>query len=132
LTIKEESSILFDYSDDMIIDELLSDEMILSELGERVARLRVDLGYTQAMLSEQAGISKRTLERLEAGSSCQLNSFIRVLRVLGVIGGLEQLLPAARPGPMALLRGKGRQPKRVRASAAAREPAAEWKWGDEQ
>lgn len=132
MTIKGAITSIFDYYGDMNINELLSDEMILAELGERLARLRVDLGFTQAMLAEEAGISKRTLERLEAGASCQLNSFIRVLRVLGVIGGLETLLPAARPGPMALLRGKGRQPKRVRPPSAAREPSAEWTWGDEE
>lgn len=116
----------------MKIDELLSDEMVLAELGERIAALRVDRGYTQAVLAEQAGISKRTLERLEAGASCQLNSFIRVLRVLGLLGGLEQLLPTARPGPMALLRGKGKRPKRVRPTASnAEEPEAPWTWGDE-
>lgn len=117
----------------MRIDEMLSDDAVLIELGERIARLRVDRGYTQAVLAEQAGISKRTLERLEAGASCQLTSLIRVLRELGVISGLEQLLPAARPGPMALLRGKGKQPQRVRSASTAQtsEPDAEWKWGDE-
>lgn len=117
----------------MKIDEMLSDDAVLIELGERIARLRIDRGYTQAMLAEQAGISKRTLERLEAGTSCQLTSLIRVLRELGVIGALEQLLPASRPGPMALLRGKGKQPQRVRPARAlqASEPDAEWKWGDE-
>ena len=117
----------------MKIDDMLSDEAVLIELGQRIARLRVDRGYTQAILAEQAGISKRTLERLEAGASCQLTSVIRVLRELGVIHALEQLLPAARPGPMALLRGKGKQPQRVRPTKAvqAAEPDAEWKWGDE-
>lgn len=117
----------------MKIDEMLSDEVVLGEMGERVAQLRVNSGLTQAMFAEQAGISKRTLERLEAGASCQLTSFIRVLRALGVIGGLEQLLPAARPGPIALLRGKGKQPQRVRPAASTRaaEPAGGWQWGDE-
>lgn len=117
----------------MKITEMLSDEAVLGELGIRLARQRVDRGYTQAMLAEQAGISKRTLERLEAGASCQLNSLIRVLRVLELVSGLEQLLPPARPGPMALLRGKGKQPKRVRPAApdSTREPDAQWQWGDE-
>lgn len=121
------------YTDDMDITEMLSDEAVLGELGTRLARQRVDRGYTQAMLAEQAGISKRTLERLEAGASCQLNSLIRVLRVLELLSGFEQLLPPARPGPMALLRGKGKQPKRVRPVAAdnTQEPAAQWRWGDE-
>ena len=132
MTIKTFYRDLFARFDDMFIDEMLSDEVMLSELGRRIARIRVERGYTQAVLAEQAGISKRTLERLEAGASCQLNSFIRVLRVLGLLGGLEQLLPAARPGPMALLHGKGKQPQRARPSSSqTQEPGTEWQWGDE-
>lgn len=117
----------------MKIHETLSDEMVLRELGARMARQRLDQGLTQAMLAEQAGISKRTLERLEAGASTQLTSFIRILRVLELIQGLDQLLPAEGPAPMALLRGKGRAPQRVRQPVEVRiqEPDAEWQWGDD-
>lgn len=117
----------------MNIQEMLSDEVVLTELGSRVARRRLDMGLTQAMLAEQAGVSKRTLERLETGASTQLTSFIRILRVLELLPGLDQLLPAQGPGPMALLRGKGKAPQRVRASttAAIQEPGAPWRWGDE-
>lgn len=117
----------------MKIHKTLSDEIILKELGARMARQRLDLGMTQAMLAEQAGISKRTLERLEAGASTQLTSFIRILRVLELIHGVDQLLPEEGPAPMALLRGKGRVPQRARPSAQVRtqEPDAEWQWGDD-
>lgn len=117
----------------MKIHKTLSDEVILRELGARMARQRLDLGLTQAMLAEQAGISKRTLERLEAGASTQLTSFIRILRVLELIHGVDQLLPEEGPAPMALLRGKGRVPQRARPSAqvGTQEPDAEWQWGDD-
>ncbi|PRB81317.1 transcriptional regulator [Pseudomonas sp. MYb185] len=117
----------------MGIQGMLSDEAILAELGSRIARQRLDMGYTQAMLAEQAGVSKRTLERLEAGASTQLTSFIRILRVLGLLHGLDQLLPEQGPSPMALLRGKGKVPRRVRPAAPAgiQQPDAAWQWGDE-
>ena len=124
---------LFDGSGEMNIQGMLSDDAILIELGNRIARQRLDMGYTQAMLAEQAGVSKRTLERLEAGASTQLTSFIRILRVLELLHGLDQLLPAQGPSPMALLRGKGKAPQRVRPSTAAgiQEPGVPWQWGDE-
>ena len=77
----------------MQIFPLLSDEAILDELGSRIAQLRIGLEWSQAAAAEQAGISKRTLERLEAGNSVQLSSLVRILRVLDGFSGLDQLLP---------------------------------------
>lgn len=43
------------------------DEAILKELGGRLAGVRLGRNLTQAALAEQAGVSKRTVERMEAG-----------------------------------------------------------------
>ena len=45
-----------------------TDEAVLSELGGRLARVRLARNFTQAGLARQAGVSKRTVERLESGS----------------------------------------------------------------
>ena len=48
---------------------------------------------SQAQLAEQAGISKRTLERLEAGAAAtQLSLFLRVLRQLDRLERLALLI----------------------------------------
>ena len=52
----------------MKIAKQASDEAILSELGGRLTRVRLEQNLTQAQLAEQAGVSKRTVERLEAGT----------------------------------------------------------------
>lgn len=114
----------------MKLTDKLTDEAVLSELGQRLARQRLDAGLTQAMLAEQAGIAKRTLERLEAGDSSQLITLIRVMRVLGRVSAFDALLPADQAGPMALLRGKGSLPQRVRRSSQ-NEPTENWRWDDE-
>ena len=75
----------------MDITNLLSDEAILIEIGQRVARRRLNMQLTQAEVAEQAGVAKRTLERLEAGHSAQMSSLIRVLRVLGALEELDRL-----------------------------------------
>jgi len=111
--------------------ETHTDEFILEELGRRIARLRVDAPMTQAQLAYEAGISKSTVERLEAGRSVQLAGLIRVLRVLGLVGGLDLLLPESAPGPLALLDGD--RPARRRAPRK-KKPDAEatpWRWGDQ-
>jgi DNA-binding XRE family transcriptional regulator len=51
----------------MKITGLLTDDAVLAELGARIAGRRVELQLTQAAVAEQAGIAKRTLERMEAG-----------------------------------------------------------------
>lgn len=113
-------------------DELLSDEAVLVDLGERLASRRINSGLTQAALAEQAGVSKRTLERMEAGETTQLTSVIRVLRVLGLLRELCALVPEAGPGPMDLLRRQGKPRKRAssRSTSGVREPDARWHWGD--
>ena len=97
----------------MQITDLLTDDGILEELGERLARSRIDRQLTQAQLAEQAGIGKRTVERMEAGSSAQLASLIRVLRVLGLLTQLDQLLPPAGPRPLDYLEREGKPRQRA-------------------
>ena len=115
----------------MRISSLLADEAILAEIGERLARRRLDLQLTQADVAEQAGIAKRTLERIEAGHSAQMSSMIRLLRVLDLLPGLDKLIPETGPRPMDLLKRKGKV--RQRASKRRRsEPSDKpWTWGDE-
>jgi Predicted transcriptional regulator with C-terminal CBS domains len=86
----------------MPLQRLMSDEALLQELGHRIARLRLERNLSQAQLAEQAGISKRTLERLEAGAAAtQLSLFLRVLRQLDLLERLELLLPEPQPSPLA-------------------------------
>jgi len=113
----------------MRISKLLADKAILAEIGERLARRRLDLQLTQADVAEQAGIAKRTLERIEAGHSAQMSSMIRIFRVLDLLPRLDDLIPDAVPRPMDLLKRKGRQrASKRRGSERSDKP---WTWGDE-
>ena len=106
-----------------------TDEAILADLGARLTSARLSRDMTQAQLAQDAGVSKRTVERVEAGQSAQLTSFIRILRSLDLLGGLELLLPPATPGPMDLLKRAGKRPRRATGKGGAVEDA--WTWGDE-
>lgn len=113
----------------MKISPHLTDEVVLQELGGRLAGARIERDLTQAALAEQAGVSKRTVERLESGEvATQLSGFLRVCRVLGLLERFDMLLPESAPGPMAQLKHQGR--KRQRATRR-KEPAAtpkKWTW----
>lgn len=111
-----------------------TDAAILVELGARLERRRIDAGWTQARLAEEAGISKRTVERIAAGHSTDFIMLVRVLRVLGLIEALDQLVPDLPQSPLALLKSQGRARKRVGRArrpsqpAVTPEPTARWKW----
>lgn len=109
----------------------LSDSAILAELGHRLTQCRIRSRLTQAELAEQAGISKRTVERIENGASTQLASLIRILRVLDLLSGLDALLPAVNAGPIDLLEGKTRPPQRVREAQAETNSKQPWRWDDD-
>jgi len=112
----------------MKITALLTDDAILAELGERMARRRLDLSLTQAEVAEQAGIAKRTVERIESGASAQMSSIIRILRVLELLPDLDAMIPAPEARPMDLLRRKGKRRQRASTRKRAEPP---WTWDDE-
>ena len=115
----------------MRIQSDATDEGILRELGARLGRARLERNWTQAALAEQAGVSKRTVERLESGEvATQLSGFLRVCRALGLAERLDALIPEAVPGPIAQLKLQGK--KRQRASGKKNPEAApkKWTWGE--
>ncbi len=116
----------------MEISKLLSDEAILTELGERIARSRIDLQLTQAEAAERAGVSKRTLERIESGASAQMSSLIRILRVLELLPRLEQMFPETGATPMELLRHKGKARQRASSRSSLEQPDQAWTWDDDK
>ncbi len=117
----------------MKITKQVTDEAVLAELGGRLARIRLDRNLTQARLAEQAGVSKRTVERLESGAvATQLSGFIRVCRVLGVIEQFDMLIPEPVPSPIAQLKLRGRKRQRASVTKAVKPLAKKWQWGNEQ
>jgi transcriptional regulator with XRE-family HTH domain len=113
----------------------LTDAAILQEMGRRFGRARLASGLTQAQAAEEAGIAKRTLERLEAGKAVDSVTLIRVLRALNMSANLDSLLPDLRQNPVALLRSKGRPRSRVKHPQTAKrdsatQEAGPWKWGE--
>jgi transcriptional regulator with XRE-family HTH domain len=114
----------------------MTDAAILRELGNRLERRRIDSALTQAELAEKAGVSKRTVERFEAGHITDFTMLIRMLRALKLIDGLEQLIPDLPQSPIVLLKRKGHVRQRVahprsRADRSkSSKPAKPWKWGE--
>lgn len=113
----------------------------LTGLGERLAMRRLERNLSQAVLAKEAGVSQRTIVRLESGQSTQLANVVRVLRVLGLLDGLwsaiDALVPRLDTRPLAQLRAQeeGQARRRRRASSSPAKSASRanstWSWGDE-
>lgn len=123
----------------MTIDDRWSDDAVLAELGRRLARWRLERNLAQERLAQEAGVVRRTVQRIEAGEPVALTSFIRVLRALELLESLERLVPEPPPSPLQRLKLAGRERRRARRSGAHEAPAAAepgvsaepWRWGDE-
>lgn len=90
---------------------------ILSGLGVRLAEHRKSRRLTQEELAHRAGLSKRTVERLEkAASGVRLSAFVAACQILGLTEGFDALVPAVELGPLALAKGE-RLPRRIRKSS---------------
>ena len=114
----------------MRITGLLTNEAVLAELGARIASRRIELQLTQAAVAEQAGIAKRTLERMEGGLTSQLATLVRVLRVLDAASGLDSLIPESGPRPMDLLKRKSKVQQRASGRRAAKPTGTSWSWNE--
>lgn len=117
----------------MKIENILTDELILAELGQRISDRRIELNMTQAAVAKKSGVSKRTVENIESGASGQMLTMIRIIRVLDLMENLDRLIPEAVPKPIDLLKQKSKV--RVRASSKKKEKkktTKTWQWQEDK
>lgn len=69
------------------------------ELCKRLELVRLDQNISQSVLADEAGVSRRTISRMENGEGVSLDTFVRVVRALGLADQLQSLfrLPQVRP-----------------------------------
>lgn len=118
----------------MRLDEILTDAGVLTEIGTRLARLRIARNWTQAELAERAGIGRATVQRMEEGQSVQMTSFVKVARVLDLLGGLDATLPERVVLPIADVDRSRPERRRARRGDGRARPAGRpgpWTWGDQ-
>lgn len=115
----------------MNIESISSNKAVLEEIGHRLSRRRVVLELTQAQLAKEAGVSKRTVERVEAGESTQSSTLVRIMRVLDLLKSLDVALPDIGPRPMDLLNLRGKERQRASSRKNQDQVGKEWSWDDE-
>jgi transcriptional regulator with XRE-family HTH domain len=124
----------------MNLEELMTDDAVLAELGRRLARHRLERNWTQAEMAAEAGLGQATVQRAERGESVQMTSMVKLLRTLGLLGALDAAVPESIVLPIAQLEREQRHARRRasgRGMASGRRRAADgpgerpWTWGDE-
>ncbi|MFT5724797.1 MAG: transcriptional regulator with XRE-family HTH domain [Bacteroidia bacterium] len=63
----------------------MSDKALLKTIGNYIQAQRLNQNKTQALVANEASISRSTLSLLERGEKVRMDSFIRVLRVLDLL-----------------------------------------------
>lgn len=115
----------------MKITATLTDQATLAELAKRVQRARLDQMMTQAELAERSGVARPTIERFEASGAAHLVTLVRILRALGLLDRLDNLLPETSVRPIEALETRGAGRKRAsRPRTAHKDADRVWTWGD--
>lgn len=126
----------------MKIDALTPGAVVLAELGERLASIRKQQGYSQEVLAEMAGIGVATLRRIEDGNDSKFGSWIRILKSLRLDASLDALLPENFRSPMAEAKAGGKRRRSPRTPGPGGGPRPSdgtgpssgtgFTWGDER
>ena len=105
-----------------------SSSTIAAALCKRLEELRLSKNISQAELAKQAGVSRSTMTRIADGQSISLDSFVRVVKALGLADHLATLLPNPEVRPVELVRHEGQHRRRA---SGKRKPSEPWSWGDD-
>jgi putative transcriptional regulator len=92
---------------------VMNDAAVLTELGERLRRHRLNLDITQDDLAEKAGVARSVVQKIEQGEPCMLDGWLRVLRALGALDQLDAFLPDPGISPLQLARLQNRERRRA-------------------
>lgn len=108
-------------------------EDVLGHYAEHLRQRRISKAWTQADLAREAGVSLRSISRIESGHSCDLSTFVRILDALSLLDRVNAVLyPQQDPIALAEQEQRGRERQRVRRSDKQEEQDGAFQWGIER
>ncbi len=108
-----------------------SSSQIEKDLCERLERIRLSRNITQAQLAQEAGVSLRTIGRLEKGEGISLDTLIRVFIALGIQRNLASTLPDSTIRPIERVGARQGERQRARPRKSSK-PSDTWSWADKR
>lgn len=93
-----------------------SNAEIVQELGEQFRDYRLNAKLTQQEVADKIGVSLITIRNFETGKAknITLNNLLSLLRIVGRLDAVNELLPPIPISPYILSKIKTNKPKRVR------------------
>ncbi len=90
---------------------------LIQLLGTRFKEYRMRCNFTQREVAEQSGIGLTTIHKFESGTAgnLSLSTFILLLKVVGQINALDNVLPELPESPY-LIRKENKKAQRIRHS----------------
>jgi transcriptional regulator with XRE-family HTH domain len=113
-----------------------SSQQSIQALGHQLEQMRLSENLSQSAVASEAGVSRRTITRMEAGETVSLDTFIRVLKVYDIADRLATLFPTHSVRPIERVKLGGKQRKRASSvnrsikSAAGASDQEPWSWDD--
>jgi transcriptional regulator with XRE-family HTH domain len=86
----------------------------LTLLGNKIAKLRISKHLKQSELAYEAGISERTLQRIEAGDTVKSDGLFKVIRQLGRLDATLAAIDTPDFSPYKLAENKPSSGQKVR------------------
>lgn len=106
----------------------LSDNALLSIIGEKVKRRRVSARLTQRQVAERAQVALSAVGNIENGKNCALVTLVQVLRALNALDLLEPFYREEPISPRAVAQYEKKKPARQRVRNKATKINLESEW----
>ena len=101
---------------------------ILSEMGERLRRERLNRNMTMEEAAESSGLSLSTISKIENGGGFSVNSLLSLLRALDLLGRVDALLPEPTLSPIELAKLRGTTRQRATGRRGGQDDEDTWEW----
>lgn len=109
--------------------DVLNSQQIEGVLCKKLEAVRLLKNITQSHLAEAAGVSRRTISRMENGQGTSLDTFIRVMMALDLSDHLSALLPSSEIRPIERIKGKTER-KNASSPRNKKDTDSTWEWGN--
>lgn len=106
----------------------LSDNAVLSQIGEYLRHERLKQNQTQVKVAENAGINRWTINKIEKGEAISLTSLIQILRALKLMNVFSSFKIENEISPIELAKLEQRKRKRASPNSAYKTNSGENEW----
>ena len=108
----------------------LSDNQLQLRIGSRLKAVRLKQNITQQSLADAALVSLSSVKKIEGGNIGSFESFLRLIRTLGLLDSLQDLVIEQQMSPSEIFAlqqaGEKRRRKRASSRLKTKEEVAEW------